>query len=566
MTKRFLMLLIASSLLILLGAAQGGKEYNAARFDVDVTAEHDGSLTVQETVTFNFIGGPFSFVFRELPTDHTDGIMSIAAGVDGSQWPEGTEAGQIEISGRDPLRITWHLPPTSNATQTFELNYQVLGVVRQAEEADVLIWQALPDEYDYTIDSSRITFTFPDDAELIGTPEVTAGSADVTVEGNQVIATMQNLDEDDPLVMELRFTPGTLISTPPAWQSRQAEQQAQHSRYAWIWIALATVIGLGGITWIVSQARSSSKAAPKVSGVRYEPPADLPPAIAGMLQLPNGRAGWPQALGTLFDLAERGILIIEEQPKEAWYQSRDWVIKQVEPGRHLRPHEEQLLEILFTTKSGEPQNSIKMSKLSQLFTSSRWKAYTETLEAEMKAAGLWDTEQQERNRRLIGAGVVAILFAAGMFLVAMLLNGVFGFWPLLVVGVLFVLFLIAIIAGYSLSVLSTEGTRQAAEWEPFQRYLKDITKRKATPSSPDMFERYLPFAAAYGLLTDWVKHFEKEERTQPPTYFRALHAADGAHMSAFVAMISASSSAGGSAAGAGAAGAGAAGGGASGAG
>jgi uncharacterized membrane protein len=242
------------------------------------------------------------------------------------------------------------------------------------------------------------------------------------------------------------------------------------------------------------------------------------------------------------------------------------VIKQVGPGRYLRPHEEQLLEMLFTTRDGEMVDSISMSKVGSLLTSARWKQFTESVEAEMKAAGLLDADQKRRSQRLIVGGMIALFLAGSIFVAALLLQSVFGFWPLLVTGALFLLFLIALIAGYSLSVLSADGARIAAAWEPFYRHLNEVTRRRAAITSPDMFERYLPYAAAFGLLNAWAKRFANESRTQPPAYFHTLGTADGMPMGAFVAMVAASSSSGGAAAGAGAAGAAAAGGGASGAG
>jgi hypothetical protein len=560
-------LLIAFGLFLSLGAAQDDKSYHASSFNVDIVALHDGSLDVTETVTFNFVGGPFSFVFRELPVDHTDGVTAMTAGVDGTPWPQGTAAGQVEISGNNPIRIIWHLPPTSNSSHTFDLSYRVLGITRQTEDADLLLWQALPDEYDYTIDHSRIRLSFPADATLLGTPEVTAGSAEVTVEGHQVVATMQDLEENEPLVLQLRFSPGSLISAPPSWQVQQETQMAQQYSFAWVWTTLAALIGIGGILAVVAQSRSGARPVPKMMGTAYEPPDDLPPAMAGLLHTSNGRPGWQHALGTLFDLAARGILIIEEQPKEAWYQSREWIIKQVNPAHDLRPHEEQLLEILFTTKSGERQESVKMSQLRQLLSSSRWKWYTESLEAEMKAAGLLDAEQLQRGRQLVTTGVIMLIIAALGFTLTFLFIRFFGFWPLLPVGALLVVSLVAMIAGYSLSPLTEEAALPAAQWESFYRFLQDVTKRKAAASAPDMFERYLPHAAALGLLAAWASHFKKEGQVRPPAYFHALNMADDAsYMGAFVAMTAASSSSGGAAAGAGAAGAGAAGGGASGAG
>ena len=103
-----------------MGVAQAQeKAYSAERFDVDMTVEEGGSLLITETVVFDFVGGPFTFVFRDLPTDQTDGVQILSASVDGLPYATGTNAGQVEIESGDPMRVTWHLEATSNATRSF---------------------------------------------------------------------------------------------------------------------------------------------------------------------------------------------------------------------------------------------------------------------------------------------------------------------------------------------------------------------------------------------------------------------------------------------------------------
>jgi len=117
--------------------------------------------------------------------------------------------------------------------------------------------------------------------------------------------------------------------------------------------------------------------------------------------------------------------------------------------------------------------------------------------------------------------------------------------------------------------LSDVGAETAVTWKEFNNYLKAVSKGKQAVDSPTMFEKYLSFAAAFGLLQQWTKHFEKEGWTETPAYFHVLPTTTGNQsMMLFVWMSAATHSSGGSAApsGAGAAGAGAAGGGASGAG
>lgn len=146
--------LFVLALFFSLGAAQVEKSYSADRFDVNVAVQPDGSLAITETVVFRFVGGPFTFAYRELLTGHTDGITDIAATLDGRPLPAGDGPGQVEISGRNPLRVTWHFEPTSNSAHTFVLTYRMSGVVRQAADSDYLLYQVLPDDYEYVIGRS----------------------------------------------------------------------------------------------------------------------------------------------------------------------------------------------------------------------------------------------------------------------------------------------------------------------------------------------------------------------------------------------------------------------------
>jgi len=557
-------------LLLLLGlplsgvGAQSDKSYQAERFDVAAAVAEDGSLLVTETVEFRFMGGPFTYVFRELPVDHTDGITAIVARVDGRTLPPGAEAGQVEIDGRNPIRVTWHLEPTVDAQRTFELSYRMLGVARQDAGADRLDWQPLPDEYDYFIRSSRVTLDYPLTAELLESPAVLAGQARLAADAGRALFELENLNPNDPLVVRLRFAPGSLISAPPAWQARQ-QQQAQ---WGWVWAALGgLLLAVGTVgTWL--QTRPYRHRVVPIAGSAYAPPADLPPALAGLLRSSGANAAWSHALGTLFDLADRGFLMIEDLPKEKWYQSHDFLVRQAAPARDLRPHEQALLDLLFETKSGARTDEILFSKLGGLISSKRWQRYVDVLRADLKAEGFFSPERERLRKRLLTLGVVLLLgTAVVIFPLMFLFFDLFGAWPLLLLGGAFLLAMILLIAGAALSLLTDAGAAAKAAWEPFYRFLQSVTRGKAGVTQPEMFAEYLPFAAAFGLAHAWARRFEKTGWTEVPAYFHTLQAADSARMGAFVAMTSASSSAGGSAAGAaGAAGAGAAGGGASGAG
>jgi hypothetical protein len=123
-------LILALSLMLLLLLAQQqaapAKEYSAERFDVSIAVQEGGSLIITEAVTFKFVGGPFTFVFRDIPTDKTDGISISSASMNGQTIQQGTGAGQIEIAYGNPVKVTWHFAPVSDQTLSFVLTYKVL--------------------------------------------------------------------------------------------------------------------------------------------------------------------------------------------------------------------------------------------------------------------------------------------------------------------------------------------------------------------------------------------------------------------------------------------------------
>ncbi len=553
-------LILVAALFVFANPVLAQKSYSAERFDVNVVVQEDGSLLVTETVVFDFVGGPFTYVFRDLPTDHTDGIVDIVGSVDGRSLPLGDQPNQLELTGRDPIRVTWHMEPTSSDTRTFVLSYRVLGVVRQEEGSDLLLWQALPDEYEYTIASSTTTLTIPNDLLVVGGPLVQAGETAVSRDGNQFIFTSQNLAPNSPLVVGLRFPAGSILSAPPAWQARQQDQSAQ----APIWIAVGLGILASGLTALFVQVQRHRPRVANKAGIAYEPPDKLVPGLAAVLLSQDASPTWAAALGALFSLAEQGALEIDESPDKKWYRQHDFLIRQAAEPAAPRPHEQALLDLLFETKHGRAK-TVKFSDLQKVISSRRWKEFKETVRVELKAANLYDEERKQVRNGLVFVGLLFVAVGIAAMILVGAMNQTVGPAALAVGGSLMALGIIAIIAQAVVPPLTDEAAVQAAEWRRFSNYLRQVTKGKAAVDSPNMFLKYLPFAAAFGLLPQWTRHFEKAGWTDVPPYFHALPTNDPAQsMAAFAAMSSASSSAGGSAAGA--AGAGAAGGGASGAG
>ncbi len=232
------------------------------------------------------------------------------------------------------------------------------------------------------------------------------------------------------------------------------------------------------------------------------------PAVAGTLVTADAKPGPAQALGTLFSLAQRGILVIEESPEKRWYRPHEFAIRMVDPApRALRPHEKELLDLLFTTKAGRT-DAIKLSEAGTRLTT-RLSRFSQPLTEELRTGGLIDGERQATANRFMIIGVGLLLMMIPLGALAVVLMSRTGAWPFLLVAVAFLLGIAAFVLAGAYSPLSDEGERQAARWRGFEKYLKDVTKGREPAWDLKLFDEYLPYAAAFGLTEGWAKVFQK---------------------------------------------------------
>ncbi len=290
------------------------------------------------------------------------------------------------------------------------------------------------------------------------------------------------------------------------------------------------------------------------------PPDDAPPALAA--KLTRHSQGF---MGTLFDLAQRGVLEVHED-KGRWG-SKKYTLELKNAAVALSAHEQGLLSAIF--KPGE--TTVDMSAIPTRLAS-KHKAFDEPLEQELVDRGWLDPDRKRQRRNLGVTGFLLLLATMGLFLL-----GVFGagvalaadanqtpVWAaILGVGAGgFVIALGLLIYCAAFSPLTPDGEDEAARWKSFAAYLKQSSKNQRAVFSSDDFERYLPWAAAFGLGGAWARHFQRAGGAPLPVWFHAMPGSHG-DFGAVVAVMSASDSAGASAAGGAA---GASGGGASGAG
>ena len=324
-----------------IGAAS--KDYSADRFDVTIRVQTGGDLRVDETVTFDFVSGPFTHVWRELRASRTDGIDIVQATMDGVVVPVGDGPGHITISGRNRVRVEWHFAPVEASKHTFGLSYVARGVAIPSDAGDEVAWKPLPIEHAYRIASSRIAIESPvaaDDSRILDSHKIDNPPSIVGDDG-VVKVDLSGVRPNGWFTVSLHFPAGAVVTAPPQWRQREQHLAALAPRWALAaGIVLMTAIGLV----VVVRKGAPSPLRPLVESTVSAAPAPLAPALAAVLAA-NGRSSPGSAMATLMDLAERGVLVIRELPRR--FGVRQFELSTV-PGRHdLAPHEETAVTIAF---------------------------------------------------------------------------------------------------------------------------------------------------------------------------------------------------------------------------
>ena len=549
-------LILAAVLWLSVVVPAAANEYRAERFDSRIEVLAGGSLRVTETIVFRFEEGTFRKVFRVIPTRRTDGVDFVSASMDGVEFPVGSGTGQVRVRRNNGLRVEWHFPPTSGTTHTFVMSYVARGVATTDERADVVAWRALPSEHAYAINSSTIEVVLP--AAPLGLPGVRVrrvGWMGTESQPSGLTVTARDVGKNGWLEVSVPLAKGTLVTASPEWQQRRARYDSYRNPA----LLAGAVVLFGAVVLLFGLRQGYDAPPPNVSAPTLfdGPPDSLPPALAGAVGA-NGTAKSEHAFATLFALAQRGVIAVEEE-RGVWG-TRAFRLTRNRGTAPLRPHEQALLDTVFRGKA-EAEGHLTLSKAHSNITM-RFSAFRQAVAAELADAGLLDPGRQRVRKNYQAAGIgLMLLGPIGMAIVGGLLLPRYGPWMFVVPGAIFVAAIMCLIAGSAHTPLSNEGVRRSAAWRAYRKYLR------ATPSdglrhdprhSPTTL---LPYAVALGLGMVWSKLF-KNRAAELPSWFRAASAAD-AHR-AFVAFVGVGGAHGGHGVAGG--GGGAAGGGASGAG
>lgn len=510
--------LLATILVLPLAVQAQSQSLYWDRYDVTINVTTDGELLVEERQSITFTSGSFHFGYRTIPLDKTDGIVDLEVWEGDVRFQPSSSRNEYTFSAGqegNELIVYWYFPYTSNSSHTYTFRYTVQGGVRMNEqEGDSIFWKAVPPDHSFPIRNSVVTVRFPSGVDLGDIVSYGTSTEKVVEEETVTFVAQREIPAGQEMEIGVAFGPGLITGAKSDWQTH--DEQA--GTYNLVFGAVGLLLLVGGLLGILLlwYARGRDPEVGLVAEYLSEPPSSAPPGVAGTLV--DERADMQDVIASLVDLARRGYLeMVETQTSGGLFglgSSTDFTFRRTEKDWHdLLPFERTILEKVFGSRTQRDLSDLK-NKFYSAIPQIRKGLYKQTV-----ANKYFRTDPDTVRGRYAGAGIGLLVLTAGVgFLAVSLLNQVAGavVCPFVGVGVAAVTL---IIVGQAMPVKTRHGAEETAKWKAFKRYLQDIERYAHLEEATDQFDRYLPYAIAFGIERSWINKFAAVPSTPVPIWY-----------------------------------------------
>ncbi len=497
------------------------RELRIEKFDSEIVVSPKGTIDVTETIQVQFIGS-WKGLYREIPVEYVtpQGLnYTLFLNVKRVTDENGNSLKFESSRERHYRKLKVYVPGAQDTHKTIVIEYSISDALRFFEDHDELYWNVTGDEWDMPIQSAHARALLPEGTTGIranvftGAYHSRAQEADSEIVGNGVeVRTRHPLGYHEGLTIAVAFDKG-FVHEPTAF-----DKASLFLRSNW-------PLGLPFIVFVImfylwwTRGRD-----PRLRPIaaQYEPPDQLTPGEAGTLV--DNSADMRDITSTIVDLAVRGYLVIEEHQKDRMLglihdKDYNFILKKDRAEwAKLKPHEQVLLNGIFSP--GTVGESVSMSSLENRFYTNL-PGIKDSIFASLVTHGYYRRRPDSVRAAYIGIGVVfgALAIWAGSAVASSL-----GMAPLtfIIAGVLSAIVICAF--GWFMPAHTEQGTRALEGVLGFEDFLNHVESDRFNRmiKTPQMFEKFLPYAMALGVEKNWSKAFQGI-MTQPPDWYRGSY-------------------------------------------
>jgi uncharacterized membrane protein len=249
--------------------------------------------------------------------------------------------------------------------------------------------------------------------------------------------------------------------------------------------------------------------------VEYEPPRGMTPAEAGTLI--DNSADMRDITATLVDLAVRGYLRIEEHQNPKLFGlfggGTTYTLHRLKTSEGLTPHEIAVFDGIF----GEHGDHVPLDELKDQFYK-QLGPIRDAIFDQLTGNGFYKNRPDKVKQNWTGAaiGLAIVIGVGGTYLAKLfLLTPV----PFVVAAVL--TFLVVILFAQIMPARTETGARALENVLGFEEFLRRVESdnlKRVIIGHPELFDKFLPYAMAFGVEKQFARAFEGIY-TQPPQWY-----------------------------------------------
>ena len=527
------------------------KSYRITQVDMEARLQPDGGMLVSEARTYRFKGS-FSYAYRDMPRGGRVTFDGFEVLEDGRPYvlSDSEAPGTYQVSATSSgIRVTWHYS-ASNESRTFEFRYRARDAVDRYEDAAVLYYKFLSEEWEIPQSGITLRVVPPEPIPREDLNEWLHGplwaESRITDDG-EIIAECSQLPGRTFLEIRALYPPRIfpdarakagavreeIMTEEAAWaeesnRMRDAALRARETKERrvrtgrWVTILLA-LAGLMGWRQIY-MAYGRRPAIPQFIDKTSEVPGDTPPALVGYL-LRNRMVAGRDMVGTMLDLARRGFVDLREETvekKSFWGGTKQkseyhWDLKRSHWDKNaagLHEYERDLIQFIFGNLAGGedsiPLETVKKKRRDFIKFFREWKKRVSEL----------GEKEEWFDRDSIRGSYYSAALGAGMMLLSVGAAFLFGVWAI----VLAAAGTLVLVLSFTVYHRTAKGETEARHWKALQKYLKSDEFRALGRN--DLLSRvsdYLVYGVVLGMSTKFYRELaavipESEHARHVPWY------------------------------------------------
>lgn len=473
--------------------------------------------------------------------------------------------------------IEWYYN-MENTTHTWILKYKVHGAIEFGKDSDRLYYNIFTN-YDVPVKNVQVKVIMPTDTGLTaGAYRAQARQIEQKINDNEIVFVGADFEPKEALTINILF-PKNIVTKMAFWKDWLK------SNYGYLFSAIVILLSIliALIRWIVTEVLPKGRG---TIVPQYSPPQNLPPAMAQVIVSERVTAkSWVSTLidlavrgyvkieedkkksigqNIVFFLVGLIICLITGLVINSIHQAQktnistiifiilfvvfwiafvlvklkkggtiglfnqEYIVTKIKPfaeDKTLREYEKKYLQALFTGSDTFSTREMKKARGSSHNT----QIQKDLKETEKLLLNEMDTKTEAFANKLskekyLGIAIVAFFILAwgGGFVYAKIGELGLPVQPILL-SLTAVLCAIALFLFFKFEArLSQKGREMKEEWLGFKMYLEVAEKYRMQNLTPDLFEKYLPYAMIFNVEKKWAKNFEAMHLPAPDWYHSAM--------------------------------------------